>query len=49
MRKTTHSSDEPYLTGAKIIKPMDAWYIRDGQSFLDRVYAVENLKHKMDL
>ena len=38
-----------YLTGAKIIKPMDAWYIRDGQSFLDRVYAVENLKHKMDL
>ena len=34
---------------AKIIKPMDAWYIRDGQSYLDRVKAVEEFKNKMKL
>ena len=34
---------------AKIIKPMDAWYVRDGQSYSDKVKSVENLKHKMNL
>lgn len=34
---------------AKLIKPMDAWYIRDGQSYLHRVKAVEEFKNKMKL
>lgn len=34
---------------AKVIKPMDAWYIRDGQLYSERVKIVENLKHKMKL
>lgn len=29
---------------AKMIKPMDALYIRDGKSFIDKVKAIENLK-----
>lgn len=34
---------------AKIIKPMDAWYIRDGQIFSERVNAIEKIKQKMNL
>ena len=34
---------------AKHIKPMDAWYIRDGKSFIDKVKAVEQLKLKMKI
>lgn len=34
---------------AIIIKPMDAWYVRDGQSFSERVKNVENLKNRMKL
>lgn len=34
---------------AKMIKPMDAWYIRDGKSFIDKVKAIENLKIKMKI
>ena len=36
-------------TPAKMIKPMDAWYIRDGKSFEDKVNAIENLKIKMKI
>ena len=34
---------------ARQIKPMDAWYIRDGKSYVDKVKAVESLKIKMEL
>ena len=34
---------------AKQIKPMDAWYIRDGKFFADKVKAIENLKLKMKI
>ena len=34
---------------ARLIKPMDAWYIRDGKSYEDKMNAVEELKLKMKL
>ena len=34
---------------AKVIKPTDAWYIRDGQLYNERVKMVEKLKHEMEL
>jgi serine O-acetyltransferase len=34
---------------AYYIKPMDAWYIRDGQDYTHKVEAVELLRRKMQL
>lgn len=34
---------------ARLIKPMEAWYIRDGKSYEDKMKAVEELKLKMKL
>lgn len=31
------------------IKPMEAWYIRDGKSYINKVKAVEKLKLEMNL
>ena len=34
---------------AKVIKPAEPWYIRDGKSFTDKVKAIEELRTKMKL
>lgn len=34
---------------AKYIKNSDAWYVRDGQTYISRVNAVEKLKREMGI